>query len=521
MFCACGDTVGKYNRLSERVCMDFFSDERTLIFGNALFIPAHGIATLLASRMRFDRMVEIGTLVDIEAVEKTEMKIREHLGYIYTHLLSDRYVGDTYSKEHYLHFGAAISDDNICMPAVLCEDAELLNSVYNLGCQLKPDNSLPLTDLGYIIAACALKKLFVIEVNTAAFRTDFATHTPLYRFIRTLGLDIKNLDGTVEINTAATKVQEAFEALKEQTRKKLEVIAGSSKQTTTGQDVMDLLGPEEKEEPQSTVSRGPRRLRLGDIFDPTTHYDKDYYGDGNGLLYTRPDGTDGLYKGPAYTWDGFNRIVSYIQRALTAINKQNKTYLSLGCGAGSDVNAFIQEGWASIGIDLSEIAVKVGRKQFGFKAKNLILGDFTDKNALPFEIGKRKFHLVASYDFLEHIWQDEIYDIVVKMLSFVAVGGYTFHDVCTRFENEQDFVVEKGVRFTAENSGMLCSGHVNVRDWYYWYDLFNKAAKKLDIEIEFAWKKYGHFNMLMASDPALSNVKSWSPKNILFFRRVK
>ncbi len=507
--------LSTYGELSHTACHRLFADYPVGIFGLDLLEPGSNVHLLLDTYRKVDLLVELGTLIDIESVEQTVMDVREHIGYIYTKLLSRRFVGDDYSREAYLHFGASIEEGAICMPALLCEVDQGVANVHSLGLDIKEDNSLKLMDPGFFISSCIMKDVFKCSIETAGYRTDFATHTPLLRFISLLGIDVDYNSPRIEIDTSKSEVQDAFMSLKEKSKDVIaSMLQALTSTTTAGNDIAELLG----EEPEKVVTSNlPRRLELGSVFDPLTHYDKDYYAEGNGLAYMKPDGSQGIYKGPSYAWSGFEKIAGYISKALLP-NKVNGRYLSLGCGAGSDVSAFMQMGWKAVGIDLSKDAVQYGRDKLHLTTAQLVLGDFTAVNR-PKEIEGRH-ELVVSYDFLEHIWECDIHSIVGDILSYVAVGGYTFHDVCTRFENENDFVAERGVCFSVDNSALLCSGHVNIREWFYWTQIFHEVAERMGITLEFAWEEYGLFNMYMAQDPVLSNVKSWSPKNILFFKRI-
>lgn len=246
---------------------------------------------------------------------------------------------------------------------------------------------------------------------------------------------------------------------------------------------------------------GPRVIEPGTVFDPQTHYDKNYYAgpEGKGLRYMQPNGTWTTYYGPAKQWDG-NKVIA---RTLTRIMPRGlgRTHMDIGCGAGDFVNQMRALDWNSAGIDISEAATKDN--------PHVLCGDFAKQGMLQHEA----YDFVTALDFWEHIFLRDLDPLIDATRALLHPGGLHFAIICTRGAAERDFVAEPGATFTRENSWLLVSGHVNVRDWSWWAHTFRRHGFKLRYDIAYL------FQVLRNEDPGLSTVKSWQAKNLLVLER--
>lgn len=269
--------------------------------------------------------------------------------------------------------------------------------------------------------------------------------------------------------------------------------------------VADLLGePAPAQEPPSRVL--PRELRLGAVFDPTRHYTLEYFGEGAGLLYTAPNGTKQLYKGPARDWDGYEAVVDCLLAAYGSTLKSARI-LDVGCGGGHFVRRMRARGINAGGIDLSREAINMAPPDV---QPALICGDVT---RLPPDLARARFELITTWDFWEHIWSKDLRELAGAVYDMLMPGGIMCNIICTRGKYEQDYAFEPGVVFSPENSFLLCAGHVTIHTWAWWRDFFVKCGFRENND--FAYR----FQVARAEDPSLSQCPSWGPRNLLVVQR--
>jgi SAM-dependent methyltransferase len=244
---------------------------------------------------------------------------------------------------------------------------------------------------------------------------------------------------------------------------------------------------------------GPRIVEPGMVFDPRTHYDENYYAgpEGHGIRYMQPNGTWTTYHGPARVWDGNKVIAGVLNKLLPRASEHS--LLDIGCGAGDFVNQMYARGWDARGIDISDAATRGNPR--------VVCGDFAAGGIAP------GWSVVTALDFWEHIFERDLDRLIDATAALLAPGGLHVAVICTRSAAEQDFVAEPGVRFTRENSWLLVSGHVNIRDWTWWAKKFREHGFKLRCGLAYL------FQVMRNEDPGLSLVKSWQAKNMLVLER--
>lgn len=241
-----------------------------------------------------------------------------------------------------------------------------------------------------------------------------------------------------------------------------------------------------------------RTLEPGSTFDPSTHYDNNYYGiNGGGILYPLPEGGWETYRGTAHKWGG-NQLLSVImERLLKGVEKK---LLDIGCGSGDFVWRMVQQGWDAYGADISDSG-----KNVSMVPERIMVGDIT--KGLAADVANQG--VVTALDFWEHIFMRDLDALLDSVHDMLQPGGIHFACICTRGDKEGDQVFNPGVKVTRENAWVLVSGHVNVRTWGWWLKRFVEHGFKPK------YKLMNLFQVLREQDPGLRTCQSWSARNVL------
>lgn len=251
-----------------------------------------------------------------------------------------------------------------------------------------------------------------------------------------------------------------------------------------------------------------RELKLGTPFDRATHYDEAYFGDG--IRFTRPDGTTEMYHGPAHSWGGFTQIAQWL-RNLTPVETA-PLLVDLGCGSGAFVEQANHAGFDGYGVDISAAAVARSNVK-----DRLVVGDVTDPDAANGALGRftGRCDVVTALDFWEHIFVSEIDALAEGVRQLLKMGGRGFFCICTRSAAETDLTMQPGEIITKENSWLLVSGHVTIRRWRWWVGKFAEHGLEADLV------STQLFQVLREEDPGMATVKSWTARHTMFVRRTR
>lgn len=158
------------------------------------------------------------------------------------------------------------------------------------------------------------------------------------------------------------------------------------------------------------------------------------------------------------------RWASLVQREefrhRAALSLVKGTVLDVGCGDGLLLEGLQKQGQVSVGVDLSEAAVKICTEK-GFDVRRI-----DGEHKLPFEAGS--FDTVVALDVLEHLYEPEILlsELHRVARTYVVVGVPNFSSLAARVQVLFGFVPE---------NNRPHKGHVY---WFTWSVLRSLVEKQ-------------------------------------------
>lgn len=459
----------------------------------------------LAQPIGTKRLAVVGVMIPHNAVINYDADTRSALGALFR-LVPDFYVLDPLSKEWALHFGVKAELGG--HPAWLAT-REVAEEIIER--ETDDDGSLIIAHSPGLAFACALARVpFAIVCPTQG--------TSIQEQIMNRWAAVHGLTGRVAPSAAVARAlpprgavvpEERLEAFREQARQTLARLVRKPRKRK-GEDEESVIGLADRLvttlPPTAPATPGRvRRLDIGQMFNPETHYDDSYYGvNGGGLEYMKPDGSWAIYRGTAHHWES-NRDVAQILRMLLGREPGRKELLwDLGCGAGDFVREARAAGFDAWGMDISKAAVE--RAPADVREYLRIL-DIVDADPGAADV-------ITMWDVWEHIWPEDVDKLVAAVARAIRPGGYHFAIVCTHGDGEDDHVLAPGVKFSRENSWLLCSGHVHIRRWSWWARKFKEHGLRMRYDLSYL------FQVRRSENAALSGVLSWRAKNFFMLEKV-
>ena len=275
------------------------------------------------------------------------------------------------------------------------------------------------------------------------------------------------------------------------------------RELTVDERIDKALGVTTKSSPRP----GVRRLELGQVFDPSIHYTSEYY-DHCGIEYMRPDGTWAMYHGTALKWGGFEFVAKVVDELAGGAGKGNRTLLDIGCSAGAFVGSMRGLNWWAYGVDLSSEAHGYADAA---TRPHLLVGNVCKPSGKLAE--HAPYNVITSWDLLEHIYTDDVDELLHSVFALLAPGGLFFNVICTRGKGEQDFVSKPGDVVTRETGWALVAGHVNIRKHAWWERAMDHHGFKIRRDLS------NRFQVMRAEDPIFRQTASWSARNMLIVQR--
>jgi SAM-dependent methyltransferase len=255
-----------------------------------------------------------------------------------------------------------------------------------------------------------------------------------------------------------------------------------------------------------SVERAPsgrRRIALGTVFDPATHYQADYY-DGTGVEYMQPDGTWATYHGTGLKWGGNEHVARFIDEIATANQIAGRRMFDFGCSSGDFVGHMLGRGWDVLGYDISQAAIDKAEPN----ARRSLTSKLT--NISP------PFDHVTAWDLLEHVWLRDVRGLLEQFFAWLRPGGLLWANICTHGDGEQGFDHQPGITFTKENSWALVAGHVTVHKWWWWRKQMRVAGFRPRDDLAQQWQ------VRRAEMPGfVGGTSSWSARNFIVMEKPR
>lgn len=222
------------------------------------------------------------------------------------------------------------------------------------------------------------------------------------------------------------------------------------------------------------------------MFDQS-YYDSDYFSNPNGKKFKRSDDTEDTfgYRNPEGEWLGCSPIVN----AWGTIFRPGNM-LDVACGRGTFLTYARSVGIDAIGFDYSQWAID--NPYVRCKKEWIILHDATQRFPYP----DNSFGLVTVLDFFEHVYEDQINDIVKEV--YRVCRKYAFFLIATlgggsgvnAERHEKGYIIKRGEEVPVELRDAAAAGHVTVCSREWWDDRLTKIDGvnwhiRRDLEAEF------------------------------------
>jgi SAM-dependent methyltransferase len=502
------------------------TNELFYIYGGGMFVPGESYDKLLEAYIQKKLIASIGLTFTLDTISRLTPEIRNTVGF-FLRCIPLCYTYDDRDKELALHWGIQAQSGG--SPAWLATQDPYLDIDFHekyLGGMRENaidehiksgyTKDFPISEsVGEIIrVAIQGGSSYWLDKDKWGWMGMEEKDSPMKRFARRFNLE-NNLIYTVQEamnreptqfgpNTIENEQEFALNTLCKIEEYALNNLAKKNKTPyEIFEESMKLSGIEIKKEEPTRQSQ--RVIQPGDVFDPATHYDDNYYAEGKGILYPTTDGFDALYKGPSHDWGGYEIVLDMLEKSYGESLKTARI-LDVGCGYGGFIQRCMKRDIEAFGIDISESATRKSPVR-----SRIVCGNILDENVLS-AVENLNINMITTWDFWEHIFLSDLEDLQTALTAILPSGGRMVNVICTKRDNEPDYTFPQGTRFQRDNAWLLVSGHVTIRSWSWWQSFF---SRNYDVDYEPAYKfqveKAGHYEFAKSD--------SWSPKNFLALRK--
>lgn len=242
------------------------------------------------------------------------------------------------------------------------------------------------------------------------------------------------------------------------------------------------------------------------IDDPAAFYSGDYWRRDVFRPYpaVHPGGVIQVaeYYPPAPEWHGFGPLLEGLWGAL---GYRPATLLDVGCGCGSLVGHARRQGIDARGVDVSAHAIEHAVPDArGYTSR----GDIRS----PGEV--QPAEVVMATDLMEHIHEPDLNGVIDSLLRLTQ--RHLVMCICIPRVPAQEWVHEPGTPVPLEWAWVAVAGHVTLHPHAWWVERFEaRAVGAFTVD----WRGMARFAQFMALHPALKQVDSWCPANILMLER--
>jgi len=478
---------GSYECESAATTFDYNAE--AAIYGGGPLQPGFNFHKLLHA-WHMNQLVAVAGVTITDECVTWRAEVREQIGEIFRALNVPFYVVDDLSLEWTAHFGLsgiARLGPRLCWR----EPAELQAHV------------VCMDTVGGAIQSICDGCVPVLRLPTRTQLTE--QFCELYRFVQQYDLHNLLAHGLEEVTSIAARVEADFAPYRSRLRDLAQREAAAVAEflaTLQPSKVSNVDAVKELVSVSPLKTSGRRRLEIGSVFDPSTHYTEDYYEGNAGIEYWK-GGKWELYHGTTCEhWAGNEILAQFLHHSLT-----DRHVVDLGCSAGDFLLCAKELGNArSIrGLELSDAAFKFAHETV---RPHLTLRNIVDD---PLE---SKADVISAWDVWEHIYYGDVDTLMEAVRLNLHKGGLHFAKICCRMLTEKSWEIQPGDLVTEENSWLLVSGHVLIKSWSWWAQKFAEHGLAAD------WQVTTAFNVRAAEHPIFSQDKSWSPKNFFALRAV-
>ena len=248
----------------------------------------------------------------------------------------------------------------------------------------------------------------------------------------------------------------------------------------------------------------------------SSYYDEKYYADPKGKQFRRADGsiTNWGYQNPTGEWLGCKPITE-VWKDIFKLNNCNTDsrlckVLDVGCGRGQFVTYLRDIGIEAWGFDYSSWAIQnpYSRCQKGW----IVQHDAT--KTWPY--GNKAFDLVVALDIFEHIYLEDIHNVINEM--YRVAKKWVFLQIATCGSgglqgNETGYTLKKGEKVPIELEGMAVAGHVTMESKQFWIDALTKGR-------EDKWKVRDDMVLKFIGKVPNDVISNWLKNTIIILEKV-
>lgn len=195
-------------------------------------------------------------------------------------------------------------------------------------------------------------------------------------------------------------------------------------------------------------------------------------------------------------------------------NKKDFKILDFGCGQGSHIKYFIDNGFDGYGVDISEHSVAVAKKRVSNEKKIKLISAEANENDNFFDV---KFDLIISSQVLYYLSASQLEKRIQSFKNMLKPGGHVFFTMMTTNSWYYTWVVDKDAKLI---DGLHLVEHTD--------SIYNERVKKIinkhyinfTKDKEDLKKKFHLFKSVEIGDYDLTYNENESEHHYMFFGKL-